>query len=144
MLCMKRVSCMRRVWGCIKHVHVYYLGGLRRESSDDLVASDEGEKVNAEIRKNISHRPVGFCRATNHFSWNPWEEQRCRQHCRLHLPVHLDMDTKRAPSEQNIYTVGQSSLTQWQLTQHINAITAVPVLVFILLYVYLTDAFIQY
>lgn len=92
-------------------MHVYYLGGLRKESSDDLVAGDEGEKVNTEIRKDISHCPVGFCRATNHFSWNPREEQRCRQHRRLHLPVHLDMDTKGTPSEQDIYTVGQSSPT---------------------------------
>lgn len=44
---------------CVKHAH--YLGGMRGESSDDLVAGDEGEKINTEIREDISHRPVGFC-----------------------------------------------------------------------------------
>lgn len=52
------------------HVYVYYLGGLRGESSDDLMAGNESEKINTEIRENISHCPVGFCRATDHFSWN--------------------------------------------------------------------------
>lgn len=79
---------------CMKHVCVYYSGRLRGESSDDLVAGDEGEKINTEIRKNVSHRPVGVCRATDHFSRNPREEKRCRKHRCLHLPVHLDKENK--------------------------------------------------
>lgn len=74
------------------------LGGLRGENGDDFVKGDKGEKINTEIRENVSHRPVGFCRATDHFSWNPRQEQRCRQHRRLHLPVHLDMDKREAQS----------------------------------------------
>lgn len=112
------------VCGCINLVHVYILSRLRGENSDDLMAGNEGEKINTEIRENISHRPVGFCRATNHFSWNPREEQRCRQHSCFHLPVHLDMGNKGDTMNRLADLYSRIKLPHIVTTiQHVNSIT---------------------
>lgn len=65
-------------------------GSLGAEELEDLVGNDEGEEVNAEVCKDVTHPPVGVHGAVDDLGGDARQQQRRGQHCGLCLLLHLD------------------------------------------------------
>lgn len=70
---------------------------VRAEEQQQLVTHDEAEEINAEVREDVAHLPVGVHGAADDLSRNSRQQQSRGEHRRLALLLHLKDQMREEP-----------------------------------------------
>lgn len=70
---------------------------VRAEEQQQLVTHDEAEEINAEVREDVAHLPVGVHGAADDLGRNSRQQQSRGQHRRLALLLHLKDQMREEP-----------------------------------------------
>lgn len=70
---------------------------VRAEEQQQLVTHDEAEEINAEVREDVAHLPVGVHGAADDLGRNSRQQQSRGEHRRLALLLHLKDQMREEP-----------------------------------------------